>query len=333
MKRAITIMLSLVTSIMIFGQGANNIRINEVMTSNQTSLQDEFGNRNPWVEIVNTAFSTYNIRGMFITTDRTVLNKSLTVPQRMSRMSIIPNGDARTNLSARQHIVFFLNSNHNKGLLHLDANVRSNKPVWIALYDGNAIDLIDSVTIPVIPINTSYARKSDGADTWVMRDADHVTPGTDNYIQASETKIQKLKRDDPHGLGITALCMGIVFLCLALLYVFFLVFGWIADRRSRIASTQPVKPVVKTAKKINKVRHMTSNILQEGLEMKGRDKEMYVAVISMALKQYLEDIHDVESGVLTIKPDHSSWGAHTSFNNNVNHNTNHNLNHNPKHIK
>ena len=78
---------------------------------------------------------------------------------------------------------------------------------------------------------------------------------------------------------------------------------------------------------------MTSNILQEGLEMKGRDKEMYVAVISMALKQYLEDIHDVESGVLTIKPDHSSWGAHTSFNNNVNHNTNHNLNRNPKHIK
>ncbi|MBQ9560771.1 MAG: OadG family protein [Prevotella sp.] len=326
MKRAFTIMLGLAAYLMTYGQGANNIRLNEVMINNQTSLQDEFGDHCPWVEIVNTAFSTYNIRGMFITTDRTVLNKELTVPQRMSRMSIIPNGDSRTNLTAKQHIVFFLNSNPTKGTLHLDANVNSNTPIWIALYDGNAIDLIDSVTVPVMRTNCSYARKSDGASTWVVRDADHVTPGTNNFIQASETKIQKLKREDPYGLGITALCMGIVFLCLALLYVFFLVFGWIADRRSRIASTQPVKPVVITAKKINKVRHMTSNILQEGMELKGRDKEVYVAVISMALKQYLEDVHDVESGVLTIKPDHSSWGAHTTFNNNVN--ANHNLNHN-----
>lgn len=328
MKRAFTIMLGLAAYLMTYGQGANNIRLNEVMINNQTSLQDEFGDHCPWVEIVNTAFSTYNIRGMFITTDRTVLNKKLTVPQRMSRMSIIPNGDSRTNLTAKQHIVFFLNSNPTKGTLHLDANVNSNTPIWIALYDGNAIDLIDSVTVPVMRTNCSYARKTDGASTWVVRDADHVTPGTNNFIQASETKIQKLKREDPYGLGITALCMGIVFLCLALLYVFFLVFGWIADRRSRIASTQPVKPVVITAKKINKVRHMTSNILQEGMELKGRDKEVYVAVISMALKQYLEDVHDVESGVLTIKPDHSSWGAHTTFNNNVNVNANHNLNHN-----
>ncbi len=330
MKRAFTIMLSLAACLMTYGQGANNIRLNEVMTNNQTSLQDEFGDHCPWVEIVNTAFSTYNIRGMFITTDRTVLNNELTVPQRMSRMSIIPNGDSRTNLTAKQHIVFFLNSHPTKGTLHLDANVNSNTPIWIALYDGNAIDLIDSVTVPVMRTNCSYARKSDGAKTWGVRDADHVTPGTNNFIQASETKIQKLKREDPYGLGITALCMGIVFLCLALLYIFFLVFGWIADRRSRIASTQPVKPVVMTAKKINKVRHMTSNILQEGMELKGRDKEVYVAVISMALKQYLEDVHDVESGVLTIKPDHSSWGAHTTFNNNLslNHNQNHNPNHN-----
>lgn len=127
----------------------------------------------------------------------------------------------------------------------------------------------------------------------------------------------RLKEVDPHGFGLTALCMGIVFLCLALLYVFFLVFGWIADRRARIVSTTPVKPVVKTAKKLNKVRHMTSNILQEGVEFKGRDKEVYIAVISMALKQYLDDVHDVESGVLTIKPVKSSWGAHNAFNNNI----------------
>ena len=145
-----------------------------------------------------------------------------------------------------------------------------------------------------------------------------MTVATIAIAQEETAASERLKEVDPHGFGLTALCMGIVFLCLALLYVFFLVFGWVADRRSRIVTTTPVKPVVKTAKKLNKVRHMTSNILQESVELKGIDKEVYVAVIAMALKQYLEDVHDVESGVLTIKPRTSAWGAHNTFNNDMN---------------
>lgn len=126
---------------------------------------------------------------------------------------------------------------------------------------------------------------------------------------------EQMKVDDPYGIGITVMCMGVVFSCLALLYVFFKCFGFVADRRSKIAAKQPVKPVVKTAKKLNEVRHATSNILQDGLETKGRDKEIYIAVISMALKQYFDDVHDVESGVITINPHHSSWDEHSHFNN------------------
>ncbi len=124
-----------------------------------------------------------------------------------------------------------------------------------------------------------------------------------------------LQQVDPHGFGLTAMCMGVVFLCLALLYVFFLIFGWFADRSRRIAVTQPIKPMVRTAKKIEKVRQITTNILQEGIELKGRDKEVYVAVISLALNQYFDDVHDVESGVLTIKPARTSWNEHNTFNN------------------
>lgn len=125
----------------------------------------------------------------------------------------------------------------------------------------------------------------------------------------------QMKADDPYGIGITVMCMGVVFSCLALLYVFFKCFGFVADRRGKIASKQPIKPIVKTGKKLNEVRHATSNILQDGFETRGRDKEIYIAVISMALKQYLEDVHDVESGVLTIKPHHTSWNEHSHFNN------------------
>lgn len=124
----------------------------------------------------------------------------------------------------------------------------------------------------------------------------------------------RLKQDDPHGFGISILCMSVVFLCLALLFVFFKIFGFVADRQKKIAKVQPIKPIIQTGKKIEEVRQITKNILQDGLETKGRDKEIYIAVISMALMQYQEDVHDVESGVLTIKEHQSSWTA-PQFNN------------------
>ena len=58
-------------------------------------------------------------------------------------------------------------------------------------------------------------------------------------------------------------------------------------------------------------------ILKDGLETKGIDKEIYMAVISLALQEYLEDVHDVESGIITIKPKQTRWNA-PKFNNNNN---------------
>ena len=134
------------------------------------------------------------------------------------------------------------------------------------------------------------------------------------YEGANSDIMARLKQDDPHGFGISILCMSVVFLCLALLFVFFKIFGFVADRQKKIAKVQPIKPIIETGKKIEEVRQITKNILQDGLETRGRDKEIYIAVISMALMQYQEDVHDVESGVLTIKEHQTPWAAH-HFNN------------------
>ena len=70
-----------------FAQMDKSIKLNEVMTRNATNLQDEYGNRGPWVEIANISHSTYNIRGMYITTDRAVLDETMSVPERVKRMT------------------------------------------------------------------------------------------------------------------------------------------------------------------------------------------------------------------------------------------------------
>lgn len=309
-KNRLLLGLLFMSSTLVFGQGARNIKINEVLTNNTNNLQDEFGRRKAWVELANTSFSSYNVRGMYITTDRRVLDKNLTIPQRVAMMSIIPNGDARTVMSAQEHIVFFLNSNPSNGTLHLSAKADPQDVVWIALYDGNAIDIIDSVSVPVMKENMSYAREKDGSPVWRVKASDEVTPGIKNLIKTDETKIARLKREDPHGFGITVLSMGIVFSCLALLYVFFRILGLFMAHKQAIKKAgriQPIKAAVKTGEKLAETGHKTKVILKDGLQTAGIDKEIYIAVISMALKEYEDDVHDIESNVITIKPHHTNW--------------------------
>jgi Na+-transporting methylmalonyl-CoA/oxaloacetate decarboxylase gamma subunit len=292
----------------IMAQGANNIRINEVLTNNTTSIQDEYGQREAWIELENTSFTTYNVRGMYFTTDRTVLDPNMSVPERIKRMSVIPSGDPRTQIGGRQHLVFYCNSNPAQGKLHLSLKVPMSEPLWIGFYNGNATELIDSVSIPALAADQSYARQN--ATSWAVKSAGNVTPGIENFIKTDETKDAYLKREDPHGFGITLLAMGIVFFCLAVLFVFFWIFGLIMrhmDTVKKVVYTQPIKPIAKTVEVTHDIAHATGNILQDGLEKKGIDKEVYIAVISMALKQYQDDVHDVESGVITIKSQRTGW--------------------------
>ena len=104
--------------------------------------------------------------------------------------------------------------------------------------------------------------------------------------------------------------MGIVFFCLALLFLFFYFFGLFMKHRSKVKKVtelQPLKAGVKTVEKTVEIGHKTNVILQDGLKSKGIDKEIYIAVIAMALKEYQDDVHDVESGIITIKPKNTDW--------------------------
>ena len=290
-----------------WSQGAKNIKINEVLTHNTASLQDGYGQHPAWIELANVSYSTYNVRGMYITTDRSVLDPTMSAPDRIARMSIIPNNEPKTSMSGRQHLVFFLNSQPAKGSFHLPVKAEAGAPVWVALYDGNGVDLIDSVSVPPLKENCSYAREKDGSSIWVMKATDAVTPGIGNFIQVTETKVAKLKKDDPYGFGITLLSMGIVFSCLALLFVFFTLFGIFMKNKKRIREMLGLSRTQK--KKIvgldeEDARAFPNKSLERS---KTYDRDIYIAVISMALKQYSDDVHDTESGVITIRPHNSKW--------------------------
>ncbi len=157
-----------ITSLPTWSQGAKSIRITEVMTHNRTNLVDEYGQHKPWVELSNSSFTTYNVRGMFLTTDRRVLDKKMSPEARRQLMCPLPNNEPRTTWAGKKSIVIFDSSSwyedrlerttlEGKGILpttgpfHLNLDLyRKRMPNWIALYDGNAVDLIDSVSVPVL---------------------------------------------------------------------------------------------------------------------------------------------------------------------------------------
>jgi len=333
-KLGFLITMLAITSLPCWSQGAKSIRITEVMTDNRTSIVDEYGLHKPWVELSNSSFTTYNVRGMFITTNRQVLDKRMSPEMRRLLMSPLPNNEPRTTLNGKKSLILFdksewhkdknsgnllkINSSYNAGPLYLNLKLQERKPNWIAIYDGNAVDLIDSVSIPPLDPDESYELSRD-FKTWHKAIAGEATPG---YLQqdAGLSKAQQLKQQDPYGIGIAVLSMGIVFSCLALLFVFFWLFGAYMKHKQRLAkatekhATLLYKTGKKTIEVTNEISHKTNVMLKDGLKTKGIDKEIYMAVISLALQEYLEDVHDIEPGIITIKPKQTRWNA-PRFNN------------------
>ena len=327
-KFGIILSLLVVASLSAWAQGAKSIRITEVMTNNQRSIVDEYGTHKSWVELSNTSFTTYNVRGMFLATDRRVLDKKMSPEARRQLMCPLPNNDVRTTLAGKKSLIVYDQLSDKKtGAFQLKLGFFPSPEVaerhhaqgnWIALYDANAVDLIDSISIPWLQSDQSYALSRD-FKTWSICQENDVTPG---YLPQAVglSKPQMLKKSDPHGFGIAILSMGIVFSCLALLFIFFWLFGAYMKHRQRIAAatekhaTLLYKTGKKTIEVTSELSHKTNVMLKDGLTTKGIDKEIYMAVISLALKEYLEDVHDVEPGIITIKPKQTRWNA-PRFNN------------------
>lgn len=306
-KRIIGLFAGLFVTLALCAQGSRNLKITEVVTANTDGLMDEYGRRSAWIEITNISWTTVNVRSCYLTTDRRALDKNLSVPERVKLMSLVPKGDEVTNLSAQQRIVFFADGQTNLGTLHTNFVLAPGEDNFIALFDGNGETLIDSLTVPPLAENRSYARLLDNEGEekgWKVLNAEDVTPGYPNRGQEKAVdKVAEFKEKDPYGVALSLLAMGIVFGCLAFLYAFFRIFGWFMLRLTKLARVKAIRKIRESADKV-------AVIAKEGMESRGVNMETYMAVIGMALHEYENDVHDVESNVLTLHTEeHSDWNA------------------------
>jgi len=276
-----------------FAQARKGLRINEVMVINENNFVDDYGCRGAWIELFNSNFSPLEISSVFLTND----------PSRPT-LYPVPLGDVNTRIPKRQHIVFWADGKPSRGTFHTNFTLNPTTSNWIGIYDADGRTLIDSITIPPLAPDATFARKVDGKGTtvadWEVRSGKMgsiVTPSSNNVIKDTNKKVDTFHEVDANGFGMTITAMGIVFLALLLLSICFYIISRIGASRAQRKKME--------AHGIN----LTQVVRSERPE---GDSGEAIAAIAMALNEHL-NAHDLESTILTIskvRKAYSPWSSH-----------------------
>lgn len=295
MKKKLALLLLAVAGCCVISsaQARKGLRINEVMVINENNFVDDYGCRGAWIELFNSNYAPLEISSVFLTND----------PSRPT-LYPVPLGDVNTRIPKRQHIVFWADGLPSRGTFHTNFVLDPSKDNWIGVYDADGRTLIDSITVPPLPADATYARKADGAGTtaadWEIRTGavgSIVTPSSNNIIKDTNKKVDTFHEVDANGFGLTITAMGIVFLALLMLSICFYVINRIGAARAQ--------------RKKMEAHGIDHTGVAPSQRPEGDTGEV-IAAIAMALNEHL-NAHDVESTVLTInkvRKAYSPWSSH-----------------------
>jgi len=269
----------------------NKLVLNEVLITNEGNYQDDYGLHSAWIEIFNRSYGSADLAGCYLKFKN----------GRDSASYFIPKGDILTLVKPRQHALFWADGEARRGTFHTNFTLNPDDTNWIGLYDSGR-NLLDSIVIPAgaLQANQSYARISDAAEKWEVKDGSaekYVTPSTNNKTIDSNAKMEKFEEHDSDGIGMSISAMSVVFCGLILLFIAFKIVGRVSVSLSK--------------RNAMKAKGITDK--QEAKEKKlGEAPGEIFAAIAMAMYEMQSDVHDVEDTVLTItrvKRSYSPWSS------------------------
>ena len=268
-----------------FAQSRSGLKLNEVMVVNETNAIDDFGNHHAWIELFNSTQAPLEISSVYITDDK---NNPTKYP--------VPLGDVNTRIAKRQHVIFWADGRPSRGTFHLNFTLKPGQENWIGIYDADGKTLIDEVTVPAtLGADESYARSEDGKGEWEVRNDEgdkYITPSSNNVIREVNDKVETFRTKDTHGIAMTLMAMGVVFLALIALCLCFLLISKIGAAIARKNKRETV----------GNGEEVPGSLADSGEE---------IAAIVMALHEHL-DAHDHESMILTInkvRRSYSPWSS------------------------
>ena len=153
------------------------LRINEVMTDNDSAHPDEMGRFGDWLEVYNAGDQTVNLAGLYLTDD----------PREPTQWQVSAADASLSYVRPGEHLVLFADGDSTRGVRHLGFKLTSAGEyvgLFHLLADGS-VQLIDEVNVPALARDQSYGRLPDGGTEWVYYDI--PTPAATNEIISSAT--------------------------------------------------------------------------------------------------------------------------------------------------
>ena len=258
-------------------QGIKDVRINEVLVFNEDNYIDSYGHRVGWIELHNTSHGSIDVGGCYLTTHR----------DGEGGMYPIPKGDPRTIIPPEGYVIFYAEGTATKGVFH--TNFTLDQTGYLALYDQSGKTLIDEISynveeqIPDVSIGVIHGESGEAIFTTLNATTPHAT----NEEQDDIPKSERFRMRDPTGGVMAVTAMAVVFSALVVLFLVFALIGMLNVRavrkkqaREEQAKNQTIHPVMPADHEV---------IHGEAL-----------AAIALALYQYQNDLHDIESNVITI---------------------------------
>ncbi|MEA3479006.1 MAG: T9SS type A sorting domain-containing protein, partial [Bacteroidota bacterium] len=165
-------------------QSEKNIRINEVMSKNATSVCDNWNEHEDWIELYNHNDVPYNLGGLYLTDDWELPFKWLIPDRYADSVTLEPYGFG----------LFYADNEFFQGVRHCNFKLNSDGETIFLLKNVTGIPVIlDSVTYNPLSEDTSWGRIPDGVPVW--KEFDTPTPGKSNValssdqIEAHQTKL------------------------------------------------------------------------------------------------------------------------------------------------
>ncbi len=138
--------------------------LNEVMTSNNSTLADEFGEYDDWLEVYNKTYQVLDSDNYFLSD-----NNRSQFKWNLPELGFDANGFE----------LFWADKSIEQGLMHTNFRLSANgERIYLFKKEDNTIVLCDYLSIPPLPTDFSFGRSSDGAEEWILFDL--PTPNASN---------------------------------------------------------------------------------------------------------------------------------------------------------
>ncbi len=143
--------------------------VNELVSRYGTAYPDEHGLYSDWIELYNGSNYDIDLGGLYLTDSYSDLGQAK-----------IPEGyPDSTFIRSRSYFVFHADLLANLGINHVDFQLASaGEQVALSQLMGQDFQILDSVTYPLLGLDVSYGRTSDGAGSWTTFTT--PTPGKAN---------------------------------------------------------------------------------------------------------------------------------------------------------